>query len=426
MIASHDPTKFFGGVDYPYQIGRHEVTLKQYAAFLNAVAASDPNDLYHLGMAEDMNTRGIARSGASGSCTYTVIGNGERPVTHVCFADAMRFANWMHNRQPTGGQTAATTEDGAYTLSLGPLAPRNAGAIVFIPNESEWYKAAYYDPTKDGGGGYWLYPTRSNDPPGNVVGELPNQANYFTDQGSNVFSVTQSATYDPALNYLTPVGAFTASASYYGTFDQGGNVWEWNEAVIGEWRVIRGNSWSVHPLASHLQSSHRGYTESNYEVNWIGFRVARLPDTDGDGIPDQFETGGGTYVSPTDTGTSAANPDSDGDGLTDGQEIYTEHTDPHLPDTDGDGFLDGYEVATGHSPLIDTDKPALVAEARTAVELTFPSALGKTYRIESSPDTAAWTTVEGGIPGTGGVIQRFYSTRGQPRRFLRVEEEPAP
>ena len=220
VIASHDPTMFFGGLDYPYQIGKYEVTLKQYTAFLNAVAASDPNALYHPGMGDNMNTRGIARSGASGSYSYTVIGDGERPVTHVGFTDAMRFANWMHNGQRTGGQTAVTTEDGAYTLALGPLAPRNDGAIVFLPNENEWYKAAYYDPTKDDDGGYWLYPTRSNDPPGNVVGDLPNQANYFTDQGSNVYSVTQSATYSPTLNYLTPVGAFTASASYYGTFDQ--------------------------------------------------------------------------------------------------------------------------------------------------------------------------------------------------------------
>jgi hypothetical protein len=69
------------------------------------------------------------------------------------------------------------------------------------------------------------------------------------------------------------------------------------------------------------------------------------------------------------------------------------------------------------------DKPALVAEARTAIEFTFPAALGKTYRIEGSTDLAAWVTVESGIAGTGGEIQRFYSTRNQPKRYFRVEEE---
>ena len=31
--------------------------------------------------------------------------------------------------------------------------------------------------------------------------------------------------------YRTNVGEFENSASAYGTFDQGGNVWEWNEAI---------------------------------------------------------------------------------------------------------------------------------------------------------------------------------------------------
>ena len=43
---------------------------------------------------------------------------------------------------------------------------------------------------------------------------------------------------------LTPVGSYTGSASPYGTFDQGGNVWEWNEAIIERlaFRGIRGGS----------------------------------------------------------------------------------------------------------------------------------------------------------------------------------------
>ena len=91
-------------------------------------------------------------------------------------------------------------------------------------------------------------------------------------------------------------------------------------------------------------------------------------------------------------------------------------------DTDGDGFLDGYEVLTGHLPLVATDKPALVAEARTAIEFTFPTAIGKTYLIQSSLDLSTWETVEDGIAGNGGVIQRFYSTRDMPKRYFRVEE----
>lgn len=69
------------------------------------------------------------------------------------------------------------------------------------------------------------------------------------------------------------------------------------------------------------------------------------------------------------------------------------------------------------------DKPALVAEARTAIEFTFPAALGKSYRIEASTDLSAWKTVESGITGNGGQVVRFYTTRGMPKRYFRVEED---
>ena len=115
--------------------------------------------------------------------------------------------------------------------------------------------------------------------------------------------------------------------------------------------------------------------------------------------------------------------DPDGDGLTSYEEIVLYGTNPNIADTDGDGFLDGYEVLTGHSPLDPLNSPPLVAEARTAIEFTFPSAIGKSYRIEDSPDLAAWATVESGIAGNGAIVQRFYSTRNVAKRYFRVAEE---
>ena len=61
---------------------------------------------------------GITQSGVSGSFTYAVKPNmGDKPVNFVSFNDAMRFANWLHNGQPTGIQNAASTETGAYTIT---------------------------------------------------------------------------------------------------------------------------------------------------------------------------------------------------------------------------------------------------------------------------------------------------------------------
>src|SRR6478609_6822544 len=91
-----------GAVNYAYNIGKYEVTVGQYAAFLNAVAATDTYGLYNSNMATNLNVAGLARSGNPGSYTYSVIGSPNHPITYVSWADAARFVNWLHNGQPTG------------------------------------------------------------------------------------------------------------------------------------------------------------------------------------------------------------------------------------------------------------------------------------------------------------------------------------
>src|SRR4029079_10773318 len=111
--------------------------------------------------------------GPSGSYSYDVIGSPNHPVTYVSWGDAARFANWMHNGQPTGGQGPATTETGAYTLNGATTqvalsaVTRNPGSKWFIPTENEWYKAAYYQPAASGGDAdsYWAYPMKTYNLP---------------------------------------------------------------------------------------------------------------------------------------------------------------------------------------------------------------------------------------------------------------------
>ncbi|MHC4697005.1 MAG: formylglycine-generating enzyme family protein [Planctomycetota bacterium] len=253
----------YGGVDYEYRIAKYEVTYGQYAEFLNAVAATDTHGLYNTSMAGGpYDTGGVVRSGFPGSYTYSVRpGRDDTPVDFVSFYDALRFANWLHNDQQTGAQDDTTTEDGVYDVSLGPGAVRKDGARVFLPTEDEWYKAAYY---KGGGtdAGYWDYATQSNalptkePPPGGS-----NSANYdrIDDPGH-------------PLHHLTDVGAYTSSVSPYGTFDQTGNVWEWNEALIGATRGLRGGSWMWG--AGDLPAYFRYSTTPTVECDCIGFRLA--------------------------------------------------------------------------------------------------------------------------------------------------------
>jgi sulfatase modifying factor 1 len=276
-------TTGYGRVDYPYRIGKYEVKIGQYAAFLNAVAATDTYGLYNPQMATDTSVAGIARSGSAGGYTYSVIGDGNRPICHVSWLDAARMANWMHNGQPTGGQDPGTTEDGAYPLAgaTGGIINKGSGAVVYIPTENEWFKSAYYDPSLNAGtGGYWLYPTRSNDTPGNVIGPAPNQVNYYTaDSAPNGFlSVTQRKTWEPNQNYLTPGGAFTGSGSAHGTFDQAGNVDEVNDGLIGASRCRRGGLWWANNSGATLQLSKNGRTPIGVteEYGFIGFRLAAV------------------------------------------------------------------------------------------------------------------------------------------------------
>lgn len=272
-------TTGYGGVSYIYNIAVSEVNLIQYTAFLNAVAATDPYSLYNADMGTDSNSAGITRDGSSGSYTYAVKGSGARPVTYVSWFDAARFANWVANGQPTGAQQNSTTENGAYSL-LGAISGveftknainPNTGTMTtwWIPNENEWYKAAYYDPSVSGpSDDYWLYPTQSDSAPGNTIGTGANQAN-FKDTD---YSVTQSADYNSSQNYLTDGGAYSSSGSYYGTFDQGGNVWERTVAVTGSSGSARGGSWTNDDYS--LLSSTRSGSGSTDELNFLGFRVA--------------------------------------------------------------------------------------------------------------------------------------------------------
>jgi formylglycine-generating enzyme required for sulfatase activity len=231
-------TTSYGAVAYEYRIGKYEVTNAQYANFLNAVAKTDTHGLYNTGM----NNHGIARNGSSGSYGYSVTAGFEnRPVVYVSWFDGARFTNWLGN-----GQGAGSTEAGAYSLGSGTgIVTVNPGATVYLPSEDEWYKAAYYNGDLNF---YSLYPN-----------------------GDDAITVTD-ANYNNSVGHSTDVG-FYPSASDYGTHDQAGNVWEWNDAVIGSSRGLRGGSWGADP-AYNLSSTVRSSSATTSEDAFIGFRVA--------------------------------------------------------------------------------------------------------------------------------------------------------
>lgn len=306
----------FGSVDYRYKIGKYEVTVADYTAFLNAVAKTDTYGLWNNAMQAAASIAGITRSGNQGSYLYTAmtatsgqsaysqtgtppfktttgVDSSNFPITYVSWFNAARFANWMSNGQPAGLQNSATTENGAYNLNgatnHGSAPARNtinpntgSAPIFFIPTENEWYKAAYYDPSLNGGsGGYYRYATRSDVTPGNVLPNsgfrssqpANNQSNYIYGS-SYLYCVTQNAAIDTTQYYLNAVGAFSQTFSAYGAFDMNGNVWELNSLTgatspnVG----IRGGAWTS--LASYLASTYYLGTVPYSTASNVGFRLA--------------------------------------------------------------------------------------------------------------------------------------------------------
>ncbi len=258
-----------GSVAYDYQISEYEVTNAQYVELLNAKAVSDPLGLYNTSMGSNATFGGITRSGVSGSYTYAVkSGFAYKPVTYVSFYDSLRFANWLNN-----GQGSGDTETGAYTLLGGTATPsngttvtRNGGANIFLTSENEWYKAAYYSAP----GVYFDYPTGTNAVTGCVApgSDTGNSANCYPNA------------YPPGS--LTDAGAYGLSDSPYGTYDQGGNVWEWNEQIVFGSRGIRGGSVDID--ASHFAASYPGNNDPTNAYYSVGIRVASLVPEPGTGL----------------------------------------------------------------------------------------------------------------------------------------------
>jgi formylglycine-generating enzyme required for sulfatase activity len=219
-----------GAVAYNYNIGKYEVTAAQYTDFLNQKAKTNDYGLYntHMDIVIDSHGCNIKRSGdgtVDNPYTYSVADDwANRPVNYVSFWDACRFVNWLGNGQGNGD-----TETGIYTLNGyndndGRTILRNAGWTWAVASEDEWYKAGNTNAE------YWDYATQSNNTPSNVGADgytdPGNHANYY-DGYYPTGSYTIGSPY-----YRTNVGEFENSASAYGTFDQNGNVMEWDEGVI--------------------------------------------------------------------------------------------------------------------------------------------------------------------------------------------------
>ena len=227
-----------GAVSSSYYIGKYETTIAEYTTFLNYTAKTDAYGLWYG------NVMDIQRTGTAGNYSYTSGANNNTPVTWVNWLDAARYVNWMHN----GSNANSSTENGAYTLNgaFSGVVQKNTDARYWLPTYNEWYKAAFYDATKNTTGGYWSYATQTDS----ITSSMAN----FQTSGPSV------------------VGSF-GYASSYGTYDQSGNVWEWLSPGSSVDEEYIGGAWNT--IASQLSSSANGnLNNGGYADGGIGFRIA--------------------------------------------------------------------------------------------------------------------------------------------------------
>jgi formylglycine-generating enzyme required for sulfatase activity len=284
--AARSPCQTLGGVDYRYGIGRLEITVAQWVAFLNTVDPSgrDRHDLYddtESGTAWpkygqiDMKTRAAPGRHYSVSAPAWA----DKPYGFANFLRAARFANALENgrvlsrRTTNVGSVAVTarrvllsrqTERGMYDMRR-RKATRSKQTGFVIPSQDEWTKAAYYDPSGGGTFSYWKYPTNAGvfgdgtatAPSTTTLNATNGDVTNASTQPLSTYhsSSTPAPTWCPAqvqpasdCSSVNPLGldpttyakAFQGSLSTvgqaktlspWGTLDQGGNVVEWTDTI---------------------------------------------------------------------------------------------------------------------------------------------------------------------------------------------------
>jgi formylglycine-generating enzyme len=197
------------------------------------------------------------------------------PASGFTWNAAARFVNWLN--ESSGYAPAYKFTSGGVDTNIDLWAPGDAGydvnnryrnslARFVLPNIDEWYKAAYYDPNKSGGAGYYDYATGSDTKPTAVAGGT----------GDNTAVYANSYAQGPA--DVTNAGGL----SPYGVMGLGGNVWEWQESSFDQTnsagsldRMVRGGDWNNNSRDFPSSLGRFGITPSAlvFSNDWIGFRV---------------------------------------------------------------------------------------------------------------------------------------------------------
>ena len=233
-----------------FALGKHEITLEQFAAFVAATNyAVQPGCLADYDLASDGWKLNTDKSWREPGFPQTA----QHPAVCISWADAEAMTTWLSKRS-------------AKTYRL--------------PTEAEWEYAARAGTTT---ARYWGEGRDQACSQANV-GDITAARHYGWSLASE-----RSFACEDGFAHTAPVGRFTPNA--FGLHDMLGNAWEWvadcfhhtyegapadgSAWVVGgcDRRVERGGGWSGRP--SLVRAATRSATPPDVHSRHLGFRVAR-------------------------------------------------------------------------------------------------------------------------------------------------------
>jgi sulfatase modifying factor 1 len=231
----------------PFYLGKHEVTVGQFKAFVN--------DANYLTEAEKDGKGGRAFDGKefvqNPEFTWKNLHfaqSDDHPVVIVSWNDAAHFCAWLSKKE---------------------------GKTYRLPTEAEWEYACR-------AGMKTRFNTGDKEDDLKAAGNVADAA--LKRKWVDAF---WARSWDDGFPFTAPVGKFKANA--FGLFDMHGNVWEWCSDWYGEdyygkspkqdpqgpgsgtQRVARGGAWSTQP--KFCRSAFRDWHEPGYRSDCVGFRV---------------------------------------------------------------------------------------------------------------------------------------------------------
>lgn len=234
-------------IEKPFAIGKHEVTRREFEAFIRETGRDMGGDCWYWDSEESKPKKDGARSWRKPGFEQTDLD----PVVCVSWEDAKMYVEWLSDK---------------------------TGKRYRLPSESEWEYAAR---GKSRTSRYWGDDASVQCSHANGADET------LKTRYSNLRWVVASCR--DGFVHTAPVGSLLANG--FGLHDVLGNAWEWvadcrKERYVGApsdgsaWtdgiclgRVLRGGSWSNKP--SFLRTAGRFWLPSRLRISINGFRVAR-------------------------------------------------------------------------------------------------------------------------------------------------------